>query len=871
MTLKKAGKPAELKYGELRWKCNPKIFSFDTTGDLEPIEGIVGQEKALSSLQLGVTMKSPGYNIYISGLSGTGKATTVKKILETMEQDVSGVKDYAYVNNFKDPDSPRLLIFEKGEAKGFRYDVEELLKYLQERIPQLLESETYTAKRNELIQKFTRLENEIVQQFEIRLKSDGFTLGQIQVEGTARPEIMPVIEEQPVTIFQMEQLVQEGKFDREAANDLSVKYDIYQQELVEVFKKGMKLNQDLRRQVGELERHEIGSLVNGAIGTLKEKYDRENFTAYFTEMEDSILNNLQIFKGHRPETEQHEGGPVDYFREYGVNIILDNSTQNSAPVIIEINPTYTNLFGSIEKNPDGRGGWYADYSRIRAGSLLKANGGYIVINVHHLFEEPGVWRNLKRILTYRKLEIQDSYNYFQLAPSILKPEPIDINAKVILIGNSGIYSMLSDMEDGFKKIFKVKVEFDYEVDKTGEVMIEYARVIKRLVKEEGLLDFDKSAIAYILELAARYAGGKEKLTSRFSVLADIVREADYWAHTEERRVVSAPYVKRAYESARGRHGLYEEKMAEYIQKEIILISTSGEKTGQINGLAVFGNDLHSFGKPARISSSVSLGGGAIINVEREAGLSGKSHDKGVLIINGFFREKFGQRFPLSFAATLVFEQSYGMIDGDSASSAEVFVLISAITQIPLKQYIAVTGSVNQKGEIQPIGGVNQKIEGFYDVCNARGLTKEQGVIIPEQNVRDLMLRDDIVDAVRKKNFHIYPIKSIDEGLEILTGYRAGNIIKGGLHEPGSIYAKVEERLRHFYETSKNPFKKEDHKKSASTDKKETAKKIIPAAAKKPAEKKKRPAAKKKKPTPARKPAAKKPSAKKPNRTRKSNK
>lgn len=840
MTLRKAGKPSELKYSELRWKCNPKIFSFDTTGDLEPIEGIVGQEKALSALQLGVTMKSPGYNIYISGLSGTGKATTVKKILESMEQDTSRIRDYAYVNNFKDPDSPRLLIFNQGEAKEFKFEMEELLKYLQEKIPQLLESESYTAKRNEVIQKFTRLENEMVQQFEARLKSDGFALGQVQVEGSARPEIMPVIGEQAVTIFQMEQMVQEGKFEREKANDFSEKYDIYQQELIEVFKKGMKLNQELRRQVGELERNEIGSLVNGAVGTLKEKYDKDNFVRYFTEMEESILGNLQIFKGHRPETESADGGPVDYFREYAVNILLDNSAQQTAPVIIEINPTYTNLFGSIEKIADGRGGWYADFTRIKGGSLLKANGGYIVINVHHLFEEPGVWRNLKRILTYRKLEIQDSYNYFQLAPSILKPEPIDINAKVILIGNSGIYSLLSDMEDGFKKIFKVKVEFDYEVDKTGEVMIEYARVIKRLCKEEGLLDFDKSAIAYLLELAARYAGGKEKLTSRFSVLADIAREADYWARSEGKRVVSSLYVKKAYENARGRHGLYEEKMAEYILKETILISTSGEVVGQVNGLAVYGGDVYSFGKPARISSSVSIGNGAIVNVEREAGLSGKSHDKGVLIINGFFREKFGQRLPLSFAATLVFEQSYGMIDGDSASSAEVFVLISAITQIPLKQYIAVTGSVNQKGEIQPIGGVNQKIEGFFDVCHARGLTKEQGVIIPEQNVRDLMLRDDIVEAVRKKNFHIYPIRSIDEGLEILTGYRAGKPAKNGHHEAASIYAKVEERLRYFYETGKNPFKKEDHKKSAS-EKKEQPLKIVPAAKKKQPVKKKKPA------------------------------
>lgn len=822
MKLLKAAKPAGLKHTHLRWKCNPRIFNFATTSDLEPIEGIVGQEKALAAFRLGVKMKSPGYNIYIAGLSGTGKASTVKKILEAMDPDRSGVKDYAYVNNFNDPDAPRLLIFEPGQAKEFRGHMESLVAFLQEKIPQLLESEAYTAKRNELIQKYTRLENEIVNQFEVKLKSDNFTLGQIQVEGTPRPEIMPIINEQPVTIFQLDQMVQEGKVTRETANEIGVKYDVFQQELIEVFKKGMKLNQELRRTVGELERNEIGSLVTAAIGTIKEKYSAGVFLNYLEEVEGSILENLHIFKGHRPDQEQQQeiALPDDYFRDYKVNVILDNSQQKTSPIIVEINPTYTNLFGSIEKTPDGRGGWYADFTRIKAGSLLKANGGFIVINVHHLFEEPGVWRNLKRILTYRKMEIQDSYNYFQLAPSILKPEPIDIDAKVILIGSSYIYSLLSEMEDGFKKTFKVKAEFDYEVDKTGEVMLEYARVIKRLVKEENLLDFDKTAIAYLLELAAQTAGKKEKLTSRFSILSDFAREADYWAREEKSKVVSAKYVKKAQEFARSRHAQYEEKMAEYIQDDIILISTSGEKVGQINGLAVYGNDVFSFGKPVRLSSSVSIGNGAIVNVEREAGLSGKSHDKGVLIIAGFFREKFGQRMPLSFSATLVFEQSYGMIDGDSASAAEVFVLISALSQIPLSQSIAVTGSVNQKGEIQAIGGVNQKIEGFFDVCSARGLNREQGVLIPEQNIRDLMLRDDIVEAVKKKLFHIYPMKKIEDGLEILTGYKAGDLLKNGLHEPNTIYGRVEERLKQFYELGKNPFRRDDHKKHPHPPKKE---------------------------------------------------
>jgi ATP-dependent Lon protease len=484
-----------------------------------------------------------------------------------------------------------------------------------------------------------------------------------------------------------------------------------------------------------------------------------------------------------------------------VNIILDNSETKECPIIIETSPSYINLFGTIEKVNDGRGGWYTDFTKIKAGSLLRANSGYLVLNVMHLFEEPGVWRMLKRVLTYRKLEIQDTHTFFQLAPSILKPEPIEIDTKIILIGNQYIYAYLSEYEYDFKKIFKVKADFDYEIKTSNKTIVEYARVIKKLIKDENLCEFDRSAIAALLEISARFAGQKEKLTLRFSKIADIAREANYWAIDDGFNVASAAHVEKAFKYAMERHGLLESKVDEMIKDEMLLIDTRGERVGQINGLAIYGADFYSFARPARITATISLGSGSIINVEREAGMSGRHYTKGVLIISGYFKETFGQDIPLSFNANLVFEQSYGMIEGDSASCSEIFALLSTLSGLPIKQSIAVTGSLNQKGDVQPIGGVNEKIEGFYDVCKSRRLTGNQGVIIPVQNIKELMLREDVIESVRNGEFHIYPISRVEDGIEILTGVPAGKKLKSG-YEPSSVFDLVEKKIKELYAKSK---------------------------------------------------------------------
>ena len=798
----KSQKKYELKPEDLRWECDPNIFEFDSTESLKPIEGILGQERALKAIRLGVDLHAPGYNTYIAGLSGTGKMSTVKKMLESISSNVAKLNDYAYVNNFKDTDRPILLTFEVGKAKVFKEDLESAIGLLQRQIPQALESETYVSRRQQVISDYNDKEQSLLNSFNERLKKDNFTLGQIKVGEAARPEIFPIVEGQPVSIHQLEELIQQKKVTKEDAQEILKKYNGKQEELQNVFKKGLKLSQDFQKQLDNLEKEFSSNLIKGVIGNLSEKYSSANILEYLNQVENSIQENVQVFKGVKPEGQTtSEGFIIDYFKEYEVNIILDNSETVCCPVIIETSPTYINLFGNIEKTTDGRGGYYTDFTKIKAGSLLRASGGYLVLNVTHLFEEPGVWRNLKRVLTYSKLEIQDNLNYFQLVPTSLKPDPIEIDTKVILVGSQLIYSFLTQHEYDFKKIFKVKADFDYEIKTSDKVLIEYARVIKKFIKEENLCEFDKSALSELIEISARYAGHKHKLTTRFSMIADLAREANFWALDDGFNIVSAAHVQKAYALALERHGMLETKITEMIEEKMVLLDTDGERVGQINGLAIYGADFYSFARPTRITATVSLGSGSIINVEREAGMSGRHYNKGVLIISGYFKETFGQDIPLSFNANLVFEQSYGTVDGDSASCAEIFALLSTLSGLPIKQSIAVTGSLNQKGDVQPIGGVNEKIEGFYDVCKSRGITGDQGVIIPVQNIQELMLREDVIDAVAKGQFHIYAISRVEDGIELLTGAKAGKKTAKG-YEHGSVFELVEKKIKDLYAKSK---------------------------------------------------------------------
>jgi len=802
MAYPKAPKHKELSPEDLRWKCDPEILEFESSEDLKPIEGILGQERALKAMRLGVEMRAPGYNIFICGMSGSGKATTVKQMLETIGADCPPLFDYAYVNNFKDPDRPMLLTFPKGKAKVFRKNLIHAIEILKRKIPQALESEDYLERKKKIVSDYTQREQDLMQEFDVKMKKVGFSLGQVKMGEIARPDIMPIIKEKPVPVFQLNEQVEQGNITQVEAQELVKKYNDHQQELQILFKKGLKTSEEFQEKLQALERGSIVNVVKGIIDNLKERYNEPKVMNYLEQIEKNILENIQIFKGAKPVGETtEEGFVIDYFKEYNVNIILDNSETNECPIIIETSPTYSNLFGAIERINDGRGSFFSDFTNIKAGSLLRANGGYIVLNVMHLFEEPGVWKTLKRVLTYNKIEFQDSPTIFQMSTSTLKPEPINIELKVILIGNQHVYSLLSGYEYDFKKMFKVKADFDYEIKRSDKVLTEYARVIKKLIKNEKLKEFDNTAIAYLMELAAAFTGQKNKLTTRFSKIADIAREANFWAIDDGFDVITSDHVKKAYKNAIDRHGMLESKISEMYEEGTFLMDTKSERIGQINGLAVYEADFYSFGRPTRITATVSLGSGNIINVEREAGMSGRHYNKGVLIISGYFKETFGQDIPLAFNVNLVFEQSYGTVDGDSASCAEIYALLSTLSGLPIKQGIAVTGSLNQKGDVQPIGGVNEKIKGFFEVCTQEGLTGKQGVVIPIQNVKDLMLSEEVIEAVNNKQFHIYPITRIEEGIEILTGVKAGKKTPKG-YEKDSVFYLVEQKLKEMYKKSR---------------------------------------------------------------------
>jgi lon-related putative ATP-dependent protease len=613
-----------------------------------------------------------------------------------------------------------------------------------------------------------------------------------------------------VPIEEIPKMVQEGKLESVAAEDLERKYDQFRQEFTVVYRKTLSLSRELASEMSYLEQEAASVLVDGVIEELKEKYPSPQISEYLEEVRHHILDNLDPFKEREGEDEQppSEGGggqrpertDRDPFRVYGVNVILAHGEQEKVPVIFETIPTYANLFGTIHRSYDTRGGWNSDFMDLRGGSLLRADGGFLVMYALDTLTEAGVWRTLKRTLNHGKLEIQPVDVFFPFSTAALKPEPIDIHVKIILIGDREMYELLYDYEDDFKKIFKVRVEFDEEMAWNEEVIRQYAGRLRKLSDDEHLCPFDRTAVAVLLEHGVRRAGRRGKITARFFDLADVAREASYVAKHEKAAVVTAEHVRKAQEAQIDRHNLTETKIREMVEQNLLFIDTTGARVGQVNGLSVLEIGGYAFGKPVRITAAVALGKLGIINVERESNLSGRFHDKGVQIISGYLRRTFAQDKPLSLSASVCFEQSYSGVDGDSASSTEIYAILSALSEIPIKQELSVTGSVNQQGDVQPIGGVNQKIEGFYDVCKLKGLTGTQGVLIPAENVEDLMLRDEVIDAVAKKKFHIYPVATIEQGIEILTGVRAGKRGKTRKFEPGSVFAAVDSRLREMADT-----------------------------------------------------------------------
>jgi ATP-dependent Lon protease len=813
MTTKPAPQPTELPPVKLRWRCELSRIPFETTAQAEPREGFIGQERALRALKMGVELSAPGYNVFVCGLAGTSRGGTIARMIQELHPPTKESLDRCYVNNFKLPDRPRLLALPRGQADSFKKDVQAGIDFLRRRIPQVFEGEPFQRQKGRIVERFTVREKELMDDFTRRIAREQFALGHMQVGAVALPEIFPVLEGQMVPIEDISKMVHEGKLEATVAEEIERKYEQFRQEFTVVYRKTLTLSRELASELSYLEQEAASVLVDGVIEELKEKYPGTSVAEYLEEVRHHLLDNLDPFKEREGEGEHEEeppnglpkaqGGPErDPFRVYGVNVILSHNHEEASPVIFETTPTYVNLFGTIQRAYDARGGWTSDFMDLRGGSLLRADGGFLIMYSMEALSETGVWRALKRTLNHNRLEIQPLEMFYPFGGSALKPEAIDINVKVILIGDRELYELLYEYEEDFRKIFKVRVEFDEEMAMSDGVIAEYAGRLRALSEKEGLYPFDRGAFAAMLEYGVRQAGRRNKVTARFIDIADLAREAHYNAAAAAESVVRAAHVRGALSSKVERHNLIETRIREMIEEGTLLVDVSGTRVGQVNGLSVLEIGGYSFGKPVRITATAALGKAGLINIEREANLSGRFHDKGVHIIAGYLRSLFAQDKPLSLAASICFEQSYSGVDGDSASSTEIYALVSALSGLPLRQDIAVTGSINQQGDIQAIGGVNEKIEGFFDVCRIKGLTGTQGVMIPESNVEDLMLREDVLDAVAAGQFHIWPVVKVEQGIDLLTGVAAGNKNGERTFEPGTVLALMDERLREMAKTLK---------------------------------------------------------------------
>jgi len=808
----------EVAVEKLRWRLDPATLSFDTTDDLTPLKEIVGQERGVEAFKFGMGMNRRGYNVFVTGTAGTGRMATVRRLLKEISKGGKTPDDYCYVNNFKNPEAPILLRLKGGEGTSFKKDIHDLVETLKKEIPQLFESQEYINTKKEVMAAYEAKGKSFFKDLDEKVKEEGFALVDIQVGQIKRPEVMPLVDGKPLHIDQVEAMVEKGRFPKDEFEALKEKHAGLRGQIEQIFLELRDLQKEVQEKIEEMDRMMFIKSASRLTERVEEKHKNKQIKAYLDSMLEDMADNLQIFM---PQVQPQMPGitpllpEANQFQPYQVNRLVDNSEQKGPPVIIESYPTYRNIFGSIERVVDRAGMWRTDFSKIKAGSLIKAMGGYLVINLLDAVVEPGVWQGLKRALKSEKLEIQTYDPFYLFTTSGLKPEPIDLDVKVVVVSDEYLYRMLLHYDEDVKKIFKVRADFDTSMERTEESIRQMAEFIKMKTDQEKLRPLDRTAVGALVERAVRMTGRQEKISTSFPAIVDLIREADFFADQENETVIRETHVDKAMTSRIYRANMVEEHIQEMIDRGTLMIDSEGEVVGQVNGLSVYALGDYMFGRPTRITTSTSMGRAGIINIEREADMSGNTHNKGVLILTGYLREKYAQDKPLTMSASIAFEQSYGGVDGDSASSTEIYGLLSSLSRIPIRQYIAVTGSVNQKGEVQAIGGVNQKIEGFFDCCRKKGLNKKLGVMIPESNVKDLMLRKDVVEAVRKGEFHVYPVKTIDQGIEILTGTDAGERKADGAYPKGTINFLVDQKLRELAEGLKSFGDKADKKEEKS--------------------------------------------------------
>jgi len=806
----------ELSADELRRTCAPDTFKFQHTGELAVADEIIGQPRATRAIDFGIDIASPGYNVYVLGPAGTGRTTTIQHFLERRAATEPVPDDWCYVYNFAEPSSPRALRLPAGTAVRLRADMERLVDHLKIEIPRAFESEEYEKAQHQIAADLQKVQEEELAALGQKAGQQGF--GLMRTPSGLVP--VPVVNGQPMTPQAYNELSDEqrAKVD-ETRRQLEA-------ELNDAARRIREREREARQKAQELDRQVASFACGPLIDELKAAYqDLPDVVDYLEAVRQDIIEHVDDFRpGEEGEaTPQAMGVPVvaadSHLTRYKVNVLVDRSGLKGAPVVVESTPTYYNLVGRVEQQARF-GAMVTDFTLIKPGALHRANGGYLVLAIKDVLSEPFTWEALKRALRNSEIRIEELASQYRLfAISTLEPEPIPLQVKVVLLGSPTLYYLLYSQDEDFRKLFKVRADFAVDMDRSGENVQEYAQFIAARCVEEGLHHFDRSGVARVVEYGSRLVEDQNKLSTRFGDIADLIREASYWATRNGHELVSGEDVDQAIREKVYRANMVEERIQELIKDGTILIDTEGEVVGQVNGLSVYTLGDYTFGRPSRITARTYAGKGGVVHIEREVKLSGPIHDKGVMILSGYLGGQYAQECPLSLSASLTFEQLYDEVDGDSASSTELYALLSSLSGLPLKQSIAVTGSVDQRGEVQAVGGVTHKIEGYFEVCRARGLTGDQGVIIPRQNVRNLMLRQDVVEAVREGKFHIYPVASVDEGLEILTGREAGVRGEDGTFPEGTIHYLVEHRLRELSKAGEKEEAEKEKQEASRTDSK----------------------------------------------------
>jgi len=777
----------KLAVDELAWKCPDEWLDWGTSSEIESASTIVGQDRAVEAIAFGLDMPGIGYNVFVTGLSGTGRLTTIKQYLEQVDGDRTSPDDICFVHNFRNPEEPKVLFLEAGAGRRLRDGMDCLIEELAETLPKIISDKEFRTRVERAVEGLESQEREMVESFEREVRESGFSMVQIQTGPITRPEVMPVVDDNPVAIDDLGALLDEGKIDEEKLAVFKEGHKTLSEKLRDVFDAVVDLRRQAQEEIVRVRRQLLHPTFEDAVRRVLVDVTDERAKPYLDAVQEDLEERAEAFVA-----DNQEAGP-ERFTRWRVNLAVDNSDLDGRPVVMETEPTYTNLFGTIERALSPSGETSTSFMRISAGSMLRANGGYLVVNAEDILMEPRVWPGIKRAIRYRRVQIQ-AWENSVFGAAVLKPEPVPIQVKVVVIGDRHIYDLLYRRDADFPKIFKVLADFDSVISLTREHAGDILSVLQKVAEEEEILPMDRTGMAAMLEQAVRLGSWRRRFSSRFSDLSDLLREAEYQARRDGADEIQARHVGAAEAARHRRHGLSEDRTHELIADGVVHVATDGEVVGQVNGLAVFDLGHHRFGKPSRITARVGLGREGVINIERLAGLSGPAHDKGVGILTGFLRGAFARRVPLTMGCSVTFEQSYGGIDGDSASSTEIYAILSALAEIPIKQGIAVTGSVDQYGRVQAIGGVNEKIEGFFRVCLSNGLTGRQGVMIPASNVLDLHLSTEVVDAVRDGRFNVWAVDSIESGIELLTGIEAGEWSDESGWSEGSVFGRCQERL-----------------------------------------------------------------------------